>query len=522
MQRRTFLQVAGNAVLWSGLARDLAQRAQALTPGKIASSDPDVHLLRRISFGPTVQELARVRKIGRAAYIDEQLTATDLGANLGAAALYPRINTAGGLIYTTTALGLNTGSHVLDLQCAMLYRALYSKAQLKEVMVDFWNDHFNTYIRKNPIPLKLDLDREVIRKHALGNFKTLLHATVRNAEMLFFLDNWVNTTDSINENYARELLELHTLGKGGGYTEDDMRALARILTGLSYLVDLPLSPLLYGTVQFNAAKHDKTQKQFLGANFPAGGGEAEIDRALDLILRHPGTAQHIARKLCERFVADTAPDTLVARVADTFTSTGGDIPAMLRLILNSDEFAQSGGAKYKRPLDATIGAMRACGTNPFDLLNTALFGLPVAAPNGTLFNGLKSAGQEPFAWVPPNGYPDTAAYWANTNALLYLEKFVVSFVEGTAFNRILARPLAVLGGLTVADAVVAAKTPRQAATHAIANLLFVPLPSEAVDACVAFMAQNDGPDTELAQATLTERAKGLVFVLLCSPWFLLR
>lgn len=524
MQRRSFLQLAAYSALYGGLLADLGRSALAMEPGEIAGPDLDLHLLRRISFGPTPASLARVRDIGRAAYIEEQLGASDLLAETLTAALYPLINTTGSAIYLSTGAGFVVNIHQLELQSAMLYRALFSSAQLHELMVDFWNDHFNTYLRKNPVPMKIDFDRNVIRAHALGNFKTLLKASVRSAEMLHYLDNWLNRSGQINENYARELLELHTLGKGGGYSEADMKALSLILSGLGFVTDLPLSALAYGTVQFNASQHDGSAKHFLGVDFPAGGGEAEIDRALDLILAHPGTAQHIASKLCRRFVADDPPPALVERVAASFTATGGDIKAMLRLILNSAEFETSAGAKLKRPLEAMIGALRACGINQVDqLANTTLFGIPVAAPNGLLFNSLVQAGHEPFGWVPPNGYPDSADYWANSNTMLYQQKFLVGLVEGISYSYLLADPVSFLTlGNSVATGVTRAKTPRQAVSNAVANLLFTPLPEAASAAALAFVAQDADPDAEMTNTELEQRVKGLVFVLLASPWFLLR
>jgi len=522
MNRRAFLEAAGYTSA-AGLLGGFWQQAHAMTPAEVAGTDQDLHLLRRISFGPTDTALARVRRIGRAAYIEEQLAARDLPTGLLAAALYPRIDTAGAGIYLTSLTGGNPEGHILDLQSAALYKALFSTAQLFEVMVDFWNDHFNTYIRKNPVPLKIDFDRAAIRPHAMGNFKTLLKKTVRSADMLHYLDNWLNRKGQINENYARELLELHTMGKGN-YSEADMKALARILSGLGYISDLPLSVALYGTVQFNAAQHDTGQKTFLGQNFPAGGGQAEIDRALDLILAHPATAKHIAGKLCGRFVSDNPPASLVNAVAATFTATGGDIKSMLRQILNSPEFAASAGAKLKRPQDAMIGALRACGINRVDhLLGIDLFGIPIANPAGLLFTSLSKAGHAPFMWAAPNGYPDTAAYWGNTNSMLYQQKYLVKLVEGISYSYILARPLILLqGGHSVAGNVTRARTPRQAVENAVANLLFQPLPSSVMSLAISFVAQEASPDAVMDAATLERRVKGLVFALLASPWFLLR
>lgn len=523
MRRRTFLQVAGHGALYGSLAFSLAQEASALTPAQIAGDDADLHLLRRISFGPTLQELERLRRIGRAAYVQEQLDATDPQTEVLAATLYPLINASGTAIFVSAAAGLAIEPHIAALQSAMLYRALFSSAQLREVMVDFWNDHFNTYIRRNPIPLKLDFDREVIRPNALGNFKALLKATVRSAEMLHYLDNWTNTRDSVNENYARELLELHTLGRGG-FEEADMKALARILTGLGYVTDLPQALVAYGRVEFRPALHDQTGKVFLGEVFPEGGGEEEIDRALQLVCDHPATALHIATKLCRRFVADEPSTALVGRIAGVFTASDGDIRAMVEAILGSAEFGASTGEKLKRPTETMVGALRACGLNRFDqLLNAELFGAPVAGSTGLLFQGLAAAGHAPFAWVHPDGYPDRSSYWGNANALLYQQKFLVRLVEGLAFGRILSNPLDFLiGGMTVAAAVADARTPREAVVHASGNLLFGRLPPSAEVAAVAFMAQDADPDAPMDTALLEQRSRGLVFALLSSPWFLLR
>lgn len=522
MKRRTFLQAGGYGLLYAGLAADFAKSAHALTPKEIASDDLDLHLLRRISFGPVAQELARVRLIGREAYIEEQLNARDDGVT--ATAFYPLIAADATAIYASSGAGFSIDTHLAHLQSAMIHRAVFSPAQLHEVMTDFWNDHFNTYIKKNPIPLKICFDRDVIRAHALGNFKTLLRATVRHPEMLYYLDNWMNAKDAINENYARELLELHTLGKDGGYTEADMKALSRILSGLSYPIDPVAGTLVgYGSYFFDINKHDRGAKTFLGQYFPAGGGEEEIDHALNLILDHPGTARFIATKLCRRFVADQPPEALISRIASTFRATGGDIRAMLRALLQSAEFAASAGQKIKRPLQAMIGAVRACGVNLYDYaLNTDIYGTALLG-GGVLFQSLAAAGQQPFGWVPPNGYPDSATYWGNTNSLLYQQRFLVRLSETISYGRAMADPAAFAQqGNSTATGVTRATTPREAVDNAIANLLFTQLPTAAAQAALAFVAQDADPDATMDAAQLELRVKGLVFVLLSSPWFLVR
>ena len=527
MQRRGFLQLAGYAAVYGGLLADLGRRALALEPAEVAGADPALHLLRRTSFGPTPEALARVRQIGAAAYLEEQFAASDGQTELMVQALYPLTNSSGTLTYLSTGAGFAIDNHIRDLQGAMLYRAAFSSAQLKEVMVDFWNDHFNTFVRRNPIPLKLDFDRDVIRANALGNFRTLFKATVRSGEMLHYLDNWLNRKDAINENYARELLELHSLGKGN-YAEADMKALARILSGLGY-VSNPVDGLLgamtvnYGQVLFTAAQHDDGEKRFLGQVFPAGGGEAEIDRALTLILDHPATARFIATKLCRRFVADEPAAPVVDAVAATFTASGGDIKAMLRTLFGSAEFAASAGAKRKRPQELMVGALRACGVTPNErLININLFGAP-GNPVGLLTDSLQRAGHIPYGWVPPNGYPDAQRYWANTNTSLYQQQFLVGFVEAISYSYLLADPVNALQfGNSAATGVARARTPRKAVDQVIARLLLDALPADARALLLAFVAQDTDPDAEMDGAALEARVKGLVFVLLASPWFLLR
>lgn len=528
MRRRTFLQGMAFSTAYGGLLPGLFQAASALEPADLAGSDPDLHLLRRISFGPDAASLARLREIGRDAYLEEQLDASDLATELQVRALYPLTNLSGTLVYLTTAAGAAIDNHIQELQYAALYRALFSTAQLRELMVDFWNDHFNTYVRKNPVPLKLDFDREVIRPNALGNFKTLFRATVRSAEMLHYLDNWQNRKDAVNENYARELLELQTLGQGH-FSEADMRALSRILTGLTYINDLVAGAtsqlsLDYGKVIFVAANHDDGAKTFLGASFPAGGGEDEIDRAIELILAQPATATHIATKLCRRFVADEPPAALVTAVAARFTATGGDIREMLRTIFASAEFAASTGAKLKRPQEMMIGALRACGLGHLDQTELLFaLGLHSGNENGRLFESLQSAGHLPYAWVPPNGYPDRASYWGNTNACLYQQRFLVGTVEDLGFNYLLSHPVeALLSGNSVATGLTRARTPRDAVEHACANLMLEHLPDDARAAALAFVAQDSEPDAGMDAALLETRVKGLVFALLASPWFLRR
>lgn len=525
VSRRRFLQGTAALTMTGGLLTDLLKTAHALEPAEVAGSDPDLHFLRRISFAPTPQELQKVRDMGRDAYLQEQLTLQDSATELDVTLRYPLVAGNALTTFVGSAAGIVRTVATGQLQAAMIYRAVHSQAQLFEVMVDFWNDHFNTYIDKNPVPLKLTFDREAIRPNALGNFKTLLRATVFHAEMLHYLDNWLNSAESINENYARELLELHTLGRDGGYTDADLKALARILSGWTYTEGVqgdPLNGQFYADVVFKPELHDTSAKRFLGHDFAAGGGAEELDRALELLVDHPSTAQYIAQKLCAKFVADKPPASLVAAVTNTFTTTDGDIPSMLRVIFQSAEFANSAGQKFKRPINAMAGAVRAIGMGTTEYtVNIGLFGTVNGA--GALVEHLTAGGQAPFGWVPPNGYPDERRYWSNTNSLLQQQKFLVQLAESLSYGRLLDDPLGfLLQGTSIASAVTQASTPREAVDNALRNLLLEAIPASGRSAILDFMAQGGDPDTEVDKDELENRVKGLVFVLLSSPWFLVR
>jgi uncharacterized protein (DUF1800 family) len=279
---------------------------------------------------------------------------------------------------------------------ATIMRALYSERQLYEALVEFWSDHFNIFLRKNQIMplLKTMDDRDVIRPHALGRFKDLLSASMRSPAMLVYLDNARNRDGQINENYARELMELHTLGVEAGYTQQDVREVARALTGLS----VARRGLRAGQFVFDASQHDMGEKRILGHVLPAGQGEEDVGQVQEILLAHASTARFIATKLVRRFVADDPPAALINRVAETFQNTDGDIPNMLRTMFLSDEFANS-APKLKRPFTFMISALRALHAD--------------LRPSREIGRWLQLLGQPLFGWPPPDGYPDIAASWAS-------------------------------------------------------------------------------------------------------------
>ena len=317
-----------------------------------------------------------------------------------------------------------------ELMRGALARAVFSERQLYEVMVQFWSDHFNIDPSKGDCKwLKVADDREVIRKHAFGKFPDLLRASALSPAMLWYLDGRVNRrknmADKPNENYARELLELHTLGVHGGYTQKDVMEVARCLTGWTVRSRGEPPNFQIGKVEFKADEHDFGRKEILGERIAATPtekltpdererlGRHELERVLEIVTRHPATAQHIGAKLCRHFIADDPPASAVTRVADVFGKTGGDIPATLRALFQTDEFREQRGNKFKRPFNFVVSALRATGARTDASLE--------------VIDYLRRMGHAPFNYPTPEGYPDKAAPWMGT--LLWRWNFALALSE---------------------------------------------------------------------------------------------
>ena len=270
------------------------------------------------------------------------------------------------------------------------------------MLVDFWSEHFNIHLLYGFGPvLKPDDDRNVIRAHALGNFRDLLGASASSPSMLFYQDNFLNVAGAPNENYARELMELHTLGVDGGYNEDDVKEVARCFTGWSI-------SFADGSFDYKAADHDTGGKLVLGNSIASGGQQIDGQQVLDILAAHPSTAQFIATKLCRRFISDTPDSTTVAAVASAFSASNGDIKTTLRALFASDAFKNSADLKFTRPSEYLAGSIRAIAPDS---------GYPT--DDGMLFFFARLImGQAPFYWPTPDGYPDEQSYWANTGGLL--------------------------------------------------------------------------------------------------------
>jgi len=342
-----------------------------------------------------------------------------------------------------------------ELQQAKLLRALYSERQLQEVMTDFWFNHFNVYLNKDADQyLVTAYERDVIRKHALGKFKDLLVATAQSPAMLFYLDNWLSmgpkspvavasnkgkpgqAAPGLNENYGRELMELHTVSVNGGYTQHDVTELARVLTGWTMQPLEHQPPEQAAAFQFNAKKHEPGDKVVLGHTIPENGINEGM-QVLDMLAHHPNTAKFISKKLAMRFVADDPLPALVDRLAQKFLATDGDIREVLRTLFKSTEFwsAKAYRAKVKTPFEFVISSLRATGT---DLNNP-----------GPVVGILSGMGMPLYQMVPPTGYSMMESTWMNSEALLdrmnYALRLSNGQVGGTNFD---AGRLLALGTLT--------------------------------------------------------------------------
>jgi uncharacterized protein (DUF1800 family) len=374
----------------------LAEKSSSSPPPLPADEDPAAfRLLNRLTFGPRSEERLRLAETGARGWIEEQLapaliddTPCDLRLrNLGTLTMQ-----ASDLFDLSDKLFDDQDRQSVpgELRQATLLRQVYSRRQLYERVVEFWSDHFNISVEKGDcFYLKTVDDRQVIRKHALGTFGELLLASARSPAMLVYLDNQANHKDAPNENYARELLELHSLGVDGGYTQHDVMELARCLTGWTVK-----EHFWRGQFTFRPERHDPGRKRVLGIEIePAGAGETE--GVIERLATHPSTARFIAHKLARRFIADQSPVGLVERTATAFLKSGGDIRSTLSALLLDGQASMQ--PKYKRPVDFVVSAVRM---------------LQARCDGGPALQGyLARLGQSYFAWPTPDGYPDRSNAW---------------------------------------------------------------------------------------------------------------
>ncbi len=482
-----------------------AQKSDSAVP-----SDPDaqtiLHVLNRVGYGPKPGDIERVRMIGLATYIDQQLHPEKIADPAVDAALaeFPTLKMSAEELATkyyrpaeemrkdqqaklakadvkeakagddkmavaaaqaqlppeAQKVRQEAASVLQNLTQARIIRAVDSERQLNEVLVDFWFNHFNVYAQKGSVNEYLNVyERDAIRPYVLGSFRDMLGAVAHNPAMLFYLDNYQsadpkagdrlnpqlaqmeqrlknpritpqqreqamtrieqakkNTPKGLNENYARELMELHTLGVDGGYNQKDVQEVARVFTG--WTIDQPRGG---GSFLFRSAMHDPGNKTVLGqpiSGYSGADGMREGERVLDLLAMNPATAHHLAFKLAQRFVSDVPPASLVDRATQVYLSTNGNLREVTRTIITSPEFfsIEAYHSQVKTPLDFAISAARVTGAR-----------MSNAAP---IVQALRTTlGMPLYGCQPPTGYKTTADAWVNTGALLARMNFGLQLVS---------------------------------------------------------------------------------------------
>jgi uncharacterized protein (DUF1800 family) len=419
----------------------------------LSSEQQALHVLNRLGYGPKPGQIEHVKTIGVAAYIQQQLQPETIAlpAKLEQrlAQLETQQTSSGEMLsaFRQAREAARDGNeeekqqtrealaHAAEQRAmARLLRAIDSPRQLEEVMVDFWFNHFNVYAGKGlDRALITSYERDAIRPHVMGNFRQLLGATAKHPAMLFYLDNWLSTkagysppralrlgqagqknkSSGLNENYARELMELHTLGVDGGYTQQDVTELARIFTGWTFAArgDTRSNDLF----RFDPLRHDNGSKTWLGKSVPPNGRQ-EGEFALDVLAGHPSTAKFISYKLAQYFVQDQPDPKLVERLAQQFTDSKGEIRPLLKTLFASPEFLNAGNSKFKTPYQFVISSARAANT-PIENIRPLL---------GTL----QQLGMPLYGSPTPDGYKNTEAAWLTPDALSRRIQFATALATG--------------------------------------------------------------------------------------------
>lgn len=502
-----------------------------------------VLILNKLGFGPRPGDLDDFEALGAddndriENYVDLQLNPTSIDDSEleerlvkgGFTTLHETAEQAWQLHVTNSPSSAARYLPFSEMERAVFMRAIYSKRQLTEVLADFWHNHFNVYARDYwASPHWGHYDRDVIRGNMLGNFRKMLEDVAKSVPMLYFLDNYTNTNAGPNENYARELFELHTLGaenyygvirqqevpvdeKGNpkGYCDDDVYEATRCLTGWSVNSNT-------GGFQYSADKHDRFQKYVLRKFFPPDQPPTKdgLD-VLDVLARHPGTARYIARKLCRRFIADDPPQRIVDEAAAVFLQNA-DAPDQLkkvvRVILLSPELRNTWGKKVRRPFEYVVSCLRSVNANITFTMNDNL--------TNYFMGEFSRTGQLPFQWSAPDGYPDRKEHWLGNNTFVMCWRLINWLVDVKNWWSGAFKPFD-----AIADTPRTSRTAESIADFWIYRLLGRPLDDASRQHIVDFMAAGRNPQMELPieqNELLRERVWGMVALILMSPQNLLR
>ncbi len=401
------------------------------TPAAFAEWDTGglSRLVRRVTMGITPGELARANSLGWNGYLNYHLNYTridDSAVESTIAQRYPLMSQPSSALTTADA-----GQVFNQLRESTIYRSAFSPRQLHQRMVELWSDHFNQDIDKVQTLLVAD-QRDVIRKYAMTTFPQLLKASAHSASMMVYLDQTASSSRAPNQNYAREIMELHTVGVDGGYTQDDVAELSRVLTG--WTADKN------GAFVFNAGLHDTGNKVVMGKAITGQSGAAgqqEGEQMLDFLVTHPSTAKFIATKMLKWMVTPSPTDAQIAAISAVYRATGGDIKSMLRAMLN-DAWINAAPMKLKRPFHVAVSSLRSMN--------------PSVTSVSTINSQLVTLGHQSFAWATPDGYPDKIEYWAGN--------VVTRWQYGSTFS-----------GLNSSSTIVVDPTPYQTNAQAATDLL---------------------------------------------------
>ena len=489
-----------------------------------------VIVFNRLAFGPRPGDLAAFNALGSTddarltAWVDQQLDPASMDDSECDAILAAQNFTS--LEKSLTQLWKDYQVDRIDDRYRPLYeiedatwlRAVYSQRQLYEMLADFWHNHFNLYGRMTVIESTfVHWDRDVIRANMLGNFRQMMEDVATAPAMLYFLDNYINSRSGPNENWARELFELHTLGAENylgpgrqmdvpgydeglpmGYVDDDVYEATRCFTG--WRVNNSNSLGNTGEFYFDESWHDRFQKTVLGKYIPPDQQSMQDGRdVMDALAAHPGTGRYIARKLCRRFISDTPPEDLIQQAAALFTAqkdAPDQLKQVVRLILLSDAFKSTWGEKIKRPFEAVAGALRAVKAD-------------FVRSNSFKWN-YDDMGHENFRWPAPDGYPDVKDAWAGSVPMVYrwrmLNYLMENSISETTIDVVVQTPTTV-------------RTPNALADFWINRILGRAMESNGRAQIVELLARGRNPDFDLTDEQLTERLPRAVAVILMSPDF---
>ncbi len=497
----------------------------------------------RLAFGARPGDVAAFNALGNSnqerldAYLDQQLDPNSiddsaLDTRLAAAGFVTLNKSLTQLWADHVVAGIDPSLPTVELERATMMRAIYSERQLVEALADFWHNHFNVYGWAYPIRSVLPhFDQSVIRFHMLGNFREMLEAVATHTAMLYYLDNYKSSNAGPNENWARELFELHTMGaenylgvmrqadvpkdnagKPIGYVDDDVYEATRCFTGWS-VSNSSSNPMVGNSGQFyyRAEWHDRFQKNVLGQFIPADQAALKDGRdVLDMLAEHPGVARFICRKLCVRFVSDNPSQSLIDSAAAVFSqhvNAPDQLKKVYRHIMRSTDFQNSWGGKIKRPFEATVSALRAMNADIVISVDEE-FG-------DSLMWLYRLIGQRSFSWKAPNGYPDKFAHWQGATSLAMRWRLANWLVDrrdaaDDYYIDIFAQHPA---GIRTANGIV---------DYWINRILGRPVASADRDKLIEFMAQGVTPTLELPIATdegLQNRIRSLAALIILSPDF---